>query len=67
MTPDAAISATSTTAAPAAMLTTDCGAEMDDQWALAHLLLSTELDLRAVAARLVVLSSGDEEANHVAG
>ena len=30
------------------MLTTDCGVEMDDQWALAHLLLSSELDLRAV-------------------
>jgi hypothetical protein len=38
----------SATGAPAAILTTDCGAEMDDQWALAHLLLSTELDLRAV-------------------
>ena len=48
MTPEAAISARSTTAAPAAILITDCGAEMDDQWALAHLLLSTELDLRAV-------------------
>jgi len=48
MTPEAAISATPTSAAPAAILTTDCGAEMDDQWALAHLLLSTELDLRAV-------------------
>src|SRR5688500_14820150 len=32
----------------AAVLTTDCGAEMDDQWALAHLLLSPEVDLRAV-------------------
>ena len=48
MTSEAAISAGSTNAAPAAILTTDCGAETDDQWALAHLLLSTELDLRAV-------------------
>ena len=48
ITPKAAISATPTTAAPAAILITDCGAEMDDQWALAHLLLGTELDLRAV-------------------
>jgi len=31
-----------------AVMTTDCGAEMDDQWALAHLLLSPEVDLRAV-------------------
>ncbi|HEY2156826.1 MAG TPA: nucleoside hydrolase [Isosphaeraceae bacterium] len=38
----------SATVAPAAILTTDCGAEMDDQWALAHLLLSPEVDLRAV-------------------
>ena len=45
---EAAIKTRSTTAAPAAILITDCGAEMDDQWALAHLLLSTELDLRAV-------------------
>src|SRR5215467_5021621 len=48
MAPEAAISATSTTAASAAILTTDCGAETDDQWAVAHLLLSTNLDLRAV-------------------
>ena len=39
---------TSAITAPAAILTTDCGAEMDDQWALAHLLLSPEVDLRAV-------------------
>jgi hypothetical protein len=32
----------------AAVLSTDCGVEMDDQWALAHLLLSPEIDLRAV-------------------
>jgi inosine-uridine nucleoside N-ribohydrolase len=31
------------------VLTTDCGAEMDDQWALAHLALSTEaFDLRGI-------------------
>ncbi len=30
------------------VLTTDCGAEVDDQWALAHLALSTELELRGV-------------------
>jgi inosine-uridine nucleoside N-ribohydrolase len=32
----------------AVVLTTDCGADIDDQWALVHLLLSPELDLRAV-------------------
>jgi purine nucleosidase len=31
-----------------AVLTTDCGVEMDDQWAMTHLLLSREVDLRAV-------------------
>src|SRR5256885_11036915 len=42
-------------AAPAAtaprtsvVLTTDCGADIDDQWALAHVALSPELDLRGV-------------------
>ena len=30
------------------ILTTDCGADMDDQWALAHLVLSPEFDVRAV-------------------
>ena len=30
------------------LLTTDCGAEVDDQWALAHQALAPELDLRAV-------------------
>ena len=30
------------------ILTTDCGADMDDQWALAHLALSPQFDLRAV-------------------
>ncbi len=30
------------------VLTTDCGTEMDDQWALAHLYLSPSIDLRAV-------------------
>ncbi len=32
------------------VLTTDCGTEMDDQWALAHLHLSPSLDLRAVVS-----------------
>jgi len=30
------------------LLTTDAGADMDDQWALAHLALSPEFDLRGV-------------------
>jgi inosine-uridine nucleoside N-ribohydrolase len=30
------------------VLTTDCGTEVDDQWALAHLALSPEIDLRGV-------------------
>jgi hypothetical protein len=30
------------------LLTTDIGADMDDQWVLAHLVLSAELDLRGV-------------------
>ncbi len=30
------------------VLTTDCGAEMDDQWALAHLVLTPEFDVRAI-------------------
>jgi len=32
----------------AALLTTDIGADMDDQWALAHLALAPEIDLRGV-------------------
>jgi inosine-uridine nucleoside N-ribohydrolase len=32
----------------AAVLATDCGVDVDDQWALAHILLSRELDLRAI-------------------
>jgi purine nucleosidase len=32
----------------AAVLSTDCGVEMDDQWALTHILLSPEIDLRAI-------------------
>jgi purine nucleosidase len=32
----------------AAVLSTDCGVDMDDQWALAHMLLSPEIDLRAI-------------------
>src|SRR4051794_12010351 len=30
------------------VLSTDCGAEVDDQWALAHLALSPAIDLRGV-------------------
>ena len=30
------------------VLTTDCGAEVDDQWALAHLALSPEVDLKGI-------------------
>jgi purine nucleosidase len=30
------------------VLTTDCGAEVDDQWALAHLALCPELDLKGI-------------------
>ena len=32
----------------AVALSTDCGADIDDQWVLAHLLLSPEFDLRAI-------------------
>jgi len=32
----------------ALVLSTDCGVDMDDQWALAHILLSRELDLRTI-------------------
>jgi purine nucleosidase len=32
----------------AVVLTTDCGVEIDDQWALTHILLSPELQLRAI-------------------
>jgi len=32
----------------AVVLSTDCGADIDDQWALAHLILSPELDLRGI-------------------
>src|SRR5437762_10933693 len=32
----------------AVVLSTDCGVEVDDQWALTHIALSPELQLRAV-------------------
>jgi len=32
----------------AVVLTTDCGADMDDQWVLAHLAVTPEVDLRGV-------------------
>jgi inosine-uridine nucleoside N-ribohydrolase len=45
----ALFAATLTAAAPRPIvLTTDCGADMDDQWALAHLVLSPEFNVRAV-------------------
>ncbi len=33
-----------------AVLSTDCGVEIDDQWALTHMLLSPEIELKAVLA-----------------
>ncbi len=42
--------AAGSTAPMAVVLTTDCGVEIDDQWALAHILLSPELQLRGVVA-----------------
>jgi inosine-uridine nucleoside N-ribohydrolase len=30
------------------LLTTDCGADMDDQWALAHMVLAPEIEVRAI-------------------
>ncbi len=33
---------------PPLVLTTDCGAEVDDQWALVHLALSPELELKGI-------------------
>src|SRR5262249_10389323 len=32
----------------ALVITTDCGADMDDQWALAHMVVSPEFDVRAI-------------------
>jgi purine nucleosidase len=32
------------------VLTTDCGTEMDDQWAIAHLALCPEIDLRGIVS-----------------
>ncbi|MEA2531482.1 MAG: hypothetical protein QOG89_3126 [Thermomicrobiales bacterium] len=32
----------------AVVLTTDCGTDMDDEWAVAHLSLSPEIDLRGI-------------------
>jgi purine nucleosidase len=45
---DTAISKAQPASPLAVVLATDCGVEMDDQWALAHILLSEELALRAV-------------------
>ena len=41
-------SRTATSSPVAVILTTDCGVEVDDQWALTHLALSPELTLRAI-------------------
>jgi inosine-uridine nucleoside N-ribohydrolase len=49
----------------AAVLSTDCGVEIDDQWALTHLLLSPEIDLQAVVtshAASIGFSSTDSAA-----
>ena len=32
----------------AVLLTTDCGVDMDDQWAIVHLALHPAFDLRSV-------------------
>ena len=50
---ESASEARSVPPALAAVLTTDCGAEMDDQWALAHLLLSPEVDLWLITGSYV--------------
>ena len=40
---------------------TDCGADMDDQWALTHLLLSRTIDVRAIVATHAVLANVTSE------
>jgi purine nucleosidase len=45
---ESAMSKASARAPLAAVISTDCGVEMDDQWALTHLLLSPEIDLKAI-------------------
>jgi inosine-uridine nucleoside N-ribohydrolase len=45
---ESVISKSLTRSSLAAVLSTDCGVEIDDQWALTHLLLSPEIDLRVV-------------------
>src|SRR5947199_5438905 len=44
----ATVPASSSSSPLAVLLTTDCGVEIDDQWALAHILVSPEMQLRAV-------------------
>jgi len=44
------------------VLTTDAGADMDDQWALAHLALSPEFDLRGVVTTHAGASSAESSA-----
>lgn len=52
----------------AAVLTTDVGAEIDDQWAMVHLLLSPKIDLRAIvtthASSIGLSSATSEEKAH---
>lgn len=40
---------------------TDCGADIDDQWALTHLLLSRTIDVRAIIATHAVLANVTSE------
>ena len=48
----------------AMILSTDCGVEMDDQWAISHLALSPEFDLRGiVSAQAPVLATADSSGN----
>ena len=34
------------------IISTDCGCEMDDQWAITHLCLSPVIDVRAIITRI---------------
>ena len=40
------------------ILTTDCGADMDDQWAIAHLVTSPEFDVRAIVTTHIGKNKG---------
>lgn len=39
------------------VMITDCGADIDDQWALAHLLLTRRIDVKAIVATHAVLAN----------